>query len=457
MDLRKSTKKPWNRKRKGKSNDRHGVLISNFAHGSLNMQTPGPHRHVPSAVNQAPKAMPQDECSKDCAASNAHMPTKMAPITPQSLADAHELLVQGEVVAIPTETVYGLAADARNASAVAKIYEAKGRPSFNPLIVHVAPHLDCVEKLADAGLVQAAALTQKAQEIADLWIRQFWPGPLTLVFPKGKAIADAVTAGQPTVAVRMPAHPGIQALLKLCDFPLAAPSANRSNRISPTNAVHVLGDLDTRIPLILDGGVAPVGVESTIVDLTTVMPRILRYGGVTPRQLSESGITLQLPEMVEPASNNAVEMQMVRAPGMLQEHYAPITPLTLADRKLPLPTDVCPWQSPGDKPKHVAILLLQAPGKIPPAWSQALNGVQVELISLNDPADGSEAARQLYSSLHALDRSGAQWIFAEAPPLRADGLWPTIADRLGRASARYQSQVQSQFQSSPKVKGENHA
>ncbi|MEI7768054.1 MAG: L-threonylcarbamoyladenylate synthase, partial [Phycisphaerae bacterium] len=189
------------------------------------------------------------------------------------LADAVALLHAGQVVAFATETVYGLGADARQPEAIARIYTAKGRPSYNPLIVHVATPADAREYMATVSAF--------APEL----MAAFWPGPLTLVVPRGGALAPSVSAGLPSVALRCPAHPLAQALLRAFAGPIAAPSANRSGFVSPTTAAHVLAELDGRILLILDGGASAIGLESTVVDLTTSPPTLLRPGGITAEQI----------------------------------------------------------------------------------------------------------------------------------------------------------------------------
>ena len=193
----------------------------------------------------------------------------------ENIARAAKLLAAGEVVAVPTETVYGLAANAYDKTAVRKIFSAKGRPQDNPLIVHIADFQDIYALVAE--------VPEAAKKLADA----FWPGPLTVILPKSDKIPDAVSAGLATVAVRYPAHPVAQAVIQACGVPLAAPSANRSGSPSPTNAKYVLDDMDGRIPLILDGGGSQVGVESTVVTLATEVPRVLRPGGVTVGQLRQ--------------------------------------------------------------------------------------------------------------------------------------------------------------------------
>src|SRR6185503_12074970 len=201
------------------------------------------------------------------------LPTHTRALFNAAVARAVELLRAGEVVALPTETVYGLAANALDAVAVARIYEAKGRPAHNPIIVHVA------------GLELARRCVTAWPNVADDLARAFWPGPLTMVLPKAADIPEIVTAGGTTVGVRWPSHPFIQAVIRECDFPLAAPSANPSTEISPTSAEHVRRSLGAQIPLIIDGGPSQVGIESTVLDLTTTPPRELRPGIIHPESL----------------------------------------------------------------------------------------------------------------------------------------------------------------------------
>jgi L-threonylcarbamoyladenylate synthase len=227
------------------------------------------------------------------------METRVLPYGADTIAEAARLILAGEPVAVPTETVYGLAADATNPEAVARIYEAKARPSFNPLIVHV-PELDAAERIGDFNL--------EARKLA----RDYWPGPLTLVVPlrANAPIATIVTAGLPTVGLRVPAHPAMQALLGAVGRPLAAPSANASGSVSPTRAEHVLRTLDGRIPLVIDGGPTRQGLESTIVAATGGPLRLLRLGPI------------QLDLAAQPAGK-------IEAPGQLASHYAPSKPIRL--------------------------------------------------------------------------------------------------------------------------------
>ncbi|HEV2866765.1 MAG TPA: L-threonylcarbamoyladenylate synthase, partial [Allosphingosinicella sp.] len=225
--------------------------------------------------------------------------TKVLPYGPAAIAEAAALIQDGLPVAMPTETVYGLAADATNGEAVARIYEAKGRPRFNPLIVHV---LD---------LAQATHIAEFGSVATDL-AERYWPGPLTLVLPRrdGSPIASLAAAGLPTIALRAPAHPAMRDVLAACGRPLAAPSANESGRISPTRAEHVLASLGGRIPLIVDGGATGIGIESTIVAVAGERVRLLRPGPIDLGVKAESG--------------GAIE-----APGQLESHYAPTKPLRL--------------------------------------------------------------------------------------------------------------------------------
>ena len=295
----------------------------------------------------------------------------------------------GGLVAFPTETVYGLGADATNATAVARLYAAKGRPRFNPLIAHVADL---------AGAAAIAILDPDSRKLA----QAFWPGPLTLVLAKapGCAVSDLATAGLDTVAVRVPAHPTAQALLRALGRPVVAPSANLSGHVSPTTADHVAGDLAGRIDMILDAGPVPVGVESTIVSCLDG-PRLLRPGGL-PRKAIEGVLGRPLAGR-GPAASGPV------APGMLASHYAPRATLRLNADTL----------APGEA------LLAFGPRRIAGAAATELN--------LSTTGDLTEAAANLFSHLRRLDRAGAAAI--AVMPIPADGLGEAINDRLARAAA----------------------
>ena len=302
------------------------------------------------------------------------MQTRLLPFDGAAIAEAARLIQSGEPVAIATETVYGLAADAANAAAVARIYEAKGRPSFNPLIVHVSSLTDA-ERVADLGPM--------SKRLAD----KHWPGPLTIVAPlrKGSAIASLVTAGLPTIALRVPAHPAIGALLEAVERPLAAPSANASGAISPTRAEHVMRSLGGRIQLVIDAGPCPGGIESTIIGEIGGQLRLLRHGPV------------EVPEA------QLVQGGRIEAPGQLTSHYAPSKPLRLDARSA-----------------------------APDEYLIGFGDVAGEK-SLSVSGDLNEAAASLFDLLHVADQSQKPRI--AVAPVPDHGLGAAINDRLRRASA----------------------
>ena len=305
----------------------------------------------------------------------------------------------GAVAAFPTETVYGLGANALNPDAIARIYEAKGRPSNNPLIVHVA----------EAGAAQefVTAWPEAAGKLA----AQFWPGPLTLVLPRRSTIPNIVTGGGPNVALRIPAHPIALALLREAGFPIAAPSANRSNEISPTRAQHVLQSLGGRIPLILDGGPTSGGIESTVLSLVEAVPRLLRPGLILPEEIEALIGPIARPELAAPASAS-----FLPAPGMMARHYAPKAPLILAD---------------GDGAREAADALQSG---LRVGWLTFDPAPETEnLTAVKMPTNAPQYAARLYAELHALDNAGVERIIAACPPSGDD--WLAIRDRLRRASA----------------------
>ena len=310
-------------------------------------------------------------------------------------------LTRGELVAVPTETVYGLAGDALNPKACRAIFRAKGRPSHDPLIVHVQ----------DRAAVAALAETSPAfEKIADA----FWPGPLTVVLPKKRIVPDIVTSGQPSVAIRCPAHPLFRKLLKKCGRPLAAPSANPFGYISPTTALHVLESLGARIDYILDGGAAKIGLESTILDLRNPRaPRVLRPGAISRRELERVlGVRVTERRQVAKARTHAP------APGTLSRHYSPRTPLKLTERLRVSEAAL--------RPKE-AFLFFKKPARVD-------RGVK-NIFWLSERGDLTEAAQNLFAKLRQLDRSGWTHLHAERGPGDA-GLARAINDRLTRAAAR---------------------
>ncbi|MCW2387244.1 L-threonylcarbamoyladenylate synthase [Sphingobium sp. B11D3B] len=309
--------------------------------------------------------------------------TRIRAYDSAGLAEAAALIMAGEPVAVPTETVYGLAADATNDLAVARIYEAKGRPSFNPLIVHVS----------DVAMArQLVSFNAMAQALAEA----FWPGALTMVLPRrpDSPVAGLASAGLPTLAVRLPSHPAMRALIDAAGVPLAAPSANRSGAISPTRASHVLASLGGRIPFILDAGPASDGVESTIVEPLDDAIILLRPGPVTPERLE--AITGR--PVRAPAASAGIT-----APGQLESHYAPSKPLMLN----------CTDPAPGSF--HIGF----GPGP-----SQR---------NLSPSGDLIEAAAHLFAALHEADESAAARI--SVAPIPSEGLGLAINDRLRRAAA----------------------
>jgi len=316
---------------------------------------------------------------------------------------AAKLLRAGEIVALPTETVYGLAANAFDEKAVAKIFQIKGRPANNPIIVHVA------------SLEMAGRCVKDWPNNADQLARAFWPGPLTLVLPRAKEIPDNVTAGGATVGVRWPSHPLIQAVIRECGFPLAAPSANLSGRISPTSAEHVRKQLGGKILLIVDGGPSQVGIESTVLDLTVSPPQVLRPGMIHAESLAA---------VVGKAQNEKAEVRAgahLRSPGLLKKHYAPKAKLVVLN-----------WQNDAGLNSQLSILNPQpstchviAHTHIP----SVENFARVSVI----PHDAEAFARAIYAELHRCDEAGAELIVVEAPPALPE--WSGIADRLKRAAA----------------------
>ncbi len=326
---------------------------------------------------------------------------------PRPIAEAAAVIRAGGLVAFPTETVYGLGADGLNPAAVARIFEAKERPPTDPLILHIA------EPEALSQLVQEVPLV--ALELA----RRFWPGPLTLVLPKQLVVPDLVTAGLPTVAVRVPAHPVALALIRAAKTPIAAPSANRFGHTSPTTAQHVLDDLGDRIDLILDAGPTPVGVESTVLDLTGPVPTILRPGGL-PREAIEAVVGPVAIRVIVPEGP-------MPSPGMLARHYAPRAEMVFL-------------QGPPEWARAVLrelALRHAAEGHrvgalIAEEDREALAGLAVETVVLGPEDDLERIARRLYDGLRELDSRGLSLILAR--DFGEKGLGLAIRDRLTRAA-----------------------
>jgi len=330
---------------------------------------------------------------------------------PESLALASRLFSEGQLVAFPTETVYGLGANALDPRAVLSIFAAKGRPADNPLIMHIydAAQLD--------GLCD---IMPAARPLMDA----FWPGPLTMLFPRTEKVPSEVTAGLPTVAVRMPSMPCAREMLRVCNLPIAAPSANRSGRPSPTTAAHVLEDMDGRIPLILDGGPCQVGLESTVLDLTHGTPTILRPGGVTKEMLEKV-----LGEEVAVAGSVLRPLkqgEVALSPGMRYKHYAPKGTVTLVE---------------GEEDKVVSALkdLVakdRAEGRraCVMCFTEHLDALKdCDPHDIGSLSDQSEVAHRLFDTLRRLDQEGMETIYSEVLPPEGVGL--AVMNRLGRAAA----------------------
>lgn len=317
-----------------------------------------------------------------------------------SIDRAAALLRAGAVVAIPTETVYGLAANALDAAAVAKIFEAKGRPQDNPLIVHISALEDLYPLVKD--------VPKAAKKLAEA----FWPGPLTIILPKGNRIPDAVSAGLSTVAVRMPSHPVARAVIRAAGVPLAAPSANLSGSPSPANAKYVWNDMQGRIPLILDGGNSAVGVESTVVTLAQEVPRVLRPGGVTVEQLRA---VLGAVEVDDAVLHQLKIGAVAASPGMKYKHYAPRAEITIVQGSL---AQFCAYVA-----------------KQPAAFVLCFAGEEVNFdkaVTFGNATDGASQAARLFDALRELDEQGATTVYARCPQLHGVGL--AVYNRLIRAA-----------------------
>jgi len=328
------------------------------------------------------------------------LPTHTAELFRVAVHEAATLLRRGELVALPTETVYGLAANAFDPAAVHRIYEVKGRPTYNPIIVHVA------------SLAQARECVADWPHQAEALARAFWPGPLTLVLPRSSRVPDVVTARGPTVGVRWPSHPFMQAVIQECGFPLAAPSANLSEQVSPTNAEHVRRSLGGQISLIVDGGQAQVGIESTVLDLTHPNARILRPGMIHEESL--------LAVVGELDGSGSVDSRHLLSPGLLPRHYAPRAPLRTLD-----------WTDEADLLRQLAANNIVASRTHVLAHTAIPSTAALCSVSVI-PHDPEAFARALYAELHRCDAANAGWIVVECVPEAP--AWSAIADRLRRAA-----------------------
>jgi len=341
----------------------------------------------------------------DFVTSDFTWPMILSTHTPQlfheAVQRAADLLRAGDVVALPTETVYGLAANALDAEAVSRIYEIKGRPARNPVIVHVA------------DVKMAKRCVSDWPPLANRLAAAFWPGPLTLVLPRAKEIPDVVTAGGETVGVRWPGHPFIQAVIRECGFPLAAPSANLSNSVSPTNAEHVRKQLGPQLRLIVDGGQSQVGIESTVLDLVKSPARLLRPGMIHEQAL------IAVTENLTVGSGDSEEV--LRSPGLLEKHYAPKARLL-----------VLHWENEEALRRQLTHHALRITPCHIIAHTHIPSGAGFARVSVI-PHDAEAFARAIYAELHRCDDEGAKLIVVEAPPDTPE--WRAIADRLKRAAA----------------------
>jgi L-threonylcarbamoyladenylate synthase len=329
------------------------------------------------------------------------LPAHTPELFEKAVQRAARLLRDGEVVALPTETVYGLAANALDEKAVAKIFEIKGRPFANPIIVHVA------------GVEMARRCVDSFPSTAEQLAKAFWPGPLTLVLPRAPVVPQIVTAGGETVGIRWPSHPLIQAVIHECNFPLAAPSANLSNQISPTSAQHVYDRLQGKIPAIVDGGQCTVGIESSVLDLTVSRPKILRPGMIHAESLAATGLTIN--------TGNLPETGLLKSPGQLKKHYAPKAKLL-----------VLKWNDETELKFKLQNSKFEARDCFIIAHTSIPSADLFARVCVI-PHDAEAFARAIYAELHRCDEDGAKIIVVEAPPESLE--WSGIADRLRRASA----------------------
>ena len=352
-----------------------------------------------------------------------------SPRSSQALDRAAAILRAGGLVALPTETVYGLGANALDPAAVARIFAAKDRPSWDPIIVHVAGCDRASGSDADRGAVMLAPLVTEVPEAARRLIDAFWPGPLTLLLPRSCAVPDAVTAGRPLVGVRMPAHPVALELIRRAGVPVAAPSANRFGRISPTTAAHVLEDLDSRIDAVLDAGPTVHGVESTVLDPGQSPMVIYRPGAVTAAQIEAVAGAVRF--FQEPARLDAAPREALPSPGVGLRHYAPRAHLVLVKGPLDrIERQVARMAETafGLRDEKLGIML---PAEVPPA----ARGAEIYLWGRWSAPE--ELARNLYAGLRALDAAGCTVILCPLPP--GEGIAAAIRDRLHKAAVQHRS------------------
>lgn len=337
------------------------------------------------------------------------MVTDLLRADDESIARAASLINAGEVVGFPTETVYGLGANALNSDAVMKIFAAKGRPADNPLIVHISA-LEQIEPLIEGALPESARLLADA----------YWPGPMTLILPKSHLIPDAVSAGLDTVGIRMPSNPTARTFIDACNCPIAAPSANRSGRPSPTCARDVFEDMDGRIPMILDGGECDIGLESTVISLAEGRARILRPGGITPEMIER---VLGSVDVDPTALKPLAEGQIARSPGMKYRHYAPKGKLILIDGSPERVTRALHERYEQEKAQGHSVCLL-----LPESMLQDFPDAFVYSLG----SDLNEASHRVFAALRQLDRDGIEIAFCQTFDTHGIGL--ALMNRLDRAA-----------------------
>jgi L-threonylcarbamoyladenylate synthase len=359
--------------------------------------------------------------------------TKRAQILEPTAANiqlAARILKQGGLIAMPTETVYGLAGNAFEAGSLSKIFLTKERPTFDPLIVHIAPEQATLADLMREQLIYPHDLSDAAIKRIDTLIRKFWPGPLTLVLPKSELVPDLATSGMETVAIRAPKHPVARALIKELGLGVCAPSANRFGRISPTSAADVMEELGDRIDIILDGGPCEIGLESTILRITEDGEPILLRPGVVSREEIEA---LLGTKVLDPRETPEGAAQV--APGRLVSHYSPAKPFMI------LPNPIALMMTPPTfgtaKPKKVGLLTLFGKASLAAETLAEILEIPVIAESLSESGNWEEAARNLFKKLRALDASEADFLVTEPVPpaaVESNGIAYAIADRLKRAA-----------------------
>ncbi len=366
------------------------------------------------------------------------MRAKILAFTPENIQKAAQAIQDGSVVGMPTETVYGLAGDSRSTLALTRIFEVKERPRFDPLIIHLADTGAATKTLTELErlkLIDGTQLPNQLQQMAHKLMKQFWPGPLTLVLPKHPEVPELATSGLPTIALRMPSHPVAQALLQASKCPLAAPSANRFGRISPTTSLAVAEELGDRIDWILEGGASLIGVESTVVALKpTGEILLLRHGG-TPLEKIEAA--LGFPLLVPTKS------QTLLGPGMTESHYSPskpfrILPKDVSQLHLSDLTEIYSVLDTVSPQTQMGLLTLSGDPQLKANLLKKILHRPVIATSLSLTGDLSEAAQQLFAKMRWLDASEAAILYCE-PCLTQKGLGYAIHDRLTRASARGES------------------